>query len=138
MYCQSEMVTKSKQAVRHSHIMKKLSLLLIVIFASLNSMAMGFPQSTIEQQQSLTKSTNKYEFVSQLQTLEKTIKETVESVTQEDTSTQESFVEMITDYVIHFFTDKIFEKKAIAIDTIKELKIEYVAIKKDFEFCFIG
>lgn len=99
---------------------------------------MGFPQSTIEQRQTLTKSTNKIEFVSQLQTLENKIKETVENVTKEDTSTQESFVEMITDYVIHFFTNKIFDKKAIAVGSIKELKVEYVAIKKDFEFCFIG
>jgi hypothetical protein len=118
--------------------MKKLLLLLIVTFVSLNSMAMGFPQTTIEQQQALTKSNKRYEFVSQIQTLENKIKETVVSVTQQDTSMQESFVEMITDYVIHFFTDKIFDKKTIAVETIKGLKVEYVAIKKDFEFCFIG
>lgn len=99
---------------------------------------MGFPQSTIEQRQTLTKSTNKNEFARQLQTLEDKIKETVKSVTKADTSTQESFMEMITDYVIQFFTNKIFDKKTIAEVLIKELKVEYVAIKKDFEFCFIG
>jgi hypothetical protein len=118
--------------------MKKLLLLLTLTIVSLNSIGMGFPQNTYEQQRALTKNTKKMALVDEFKTLEVTLEASVINAAQEDTKTQESLVQMVADYVIRFFTEKIFDKKSMSVNTVREVRAECVAIKKDFEFCIIG
>jgi hypothetical protein len=101
-------------------------------------MAIGFPQNTYEQQRKLSMNTKKYSLAKQLQSLEVRLEETVVNTAKGDTNTQESLVEMIANYVIRFFTEKIFDKKTLSLNTATEVRMEYSAIKKDFEYCIIG
>lgn len=117
--------------------MKKLLLLFAITSFSFGSMAMGFPHNTYEQQRTLCKNIKQKNLVNEL---EKSIKVNLESITivKEDTDVQESFVEMLTNYVVEFFTEKIFGKKLAACNVLKEAKVECVAIKQDFEYYLIG
>ena len=45
---------------------------------------------------------------------------------------------MITDYVVEFFTEKIFGKRLAEFKILKEAKVEYLAIKQDFEYYLMG
>jgi hypothetical protein len=116
--------------------MKKLLLLLAINSFSICSMAMGFPHNTFEQQRTLNKNIKKKSLVNEL---EKSIKVNIESIAivKEDTNVQ-SFIEMLTDYVVEFFTEKIFGKRLAEFKILKEAKVEYLAIKQDFEYYLIG
>ena len=99
-------------------------------------MAMGFPHNTFEQQRTLNKNIKKKSLVNEL---EKSIKVNIESIAivKEDTNVQ-SIIEMITDYVVEFFTEKIFGKRLAEFKILKEAKVEYLAIKQDFEYYLMG
>lgn len=116
--------------------MKKLLLLLAITSFSFGSMAMGFPHNTYEQQRTLSKNIKQKNLVNEL---EKSIKVNLESISivKEDTNAQ-SFVEMLTNYVVEFFTEKIFGKKLAECEILKEAKGECIAIKQDFEYYLIG
>lgn len=117
-------------------LMKKLLLLLAITCFSFGSMAMGFPQNTYEQQRTLSKNIKQKNLVNEL---EKSIKVNLESITivKEDTNAQ-SFVEMLTNYVVEFFTEKIFGKSVVDCKILKETKNECFALKQDFEYYLIG
>jgi hypothetical protein len=116
--------------------MKKLLLLLAINSFSFCSMAMCFPHNTFEQQRTLNKNIKKKSLVNEL---EKSIKVNIESIAiiEEDTNVQ-SFVEMLADYVVEFFTEKMFGKRLAECKILKEAKVERVAIKQDFEYYLIG
>ena len=101
-------------------------------------MAMGFPQNMYEQQHILSKNTKKIEFNASLQSLEASIKNSLEQVQNEDERTQKSFVELVVNYVVRFFAEKVFEQKSVAIKSFDRHELDYVAVKKDFEYCLIG
>ena len=107
--------------------MKKLFLLLAITFFSFCSMAMGFPHNTFEQQRTLNKNIKKKSLVNEL---EKSLKVNIESIAlvKEDTYVK-SFVEMLTDYVVEFFTEKIFVKRLSELKILKEAKVVYLANK---------
>ncbi len=115
--------------------MKKLLLFFGVTLLSLNSMAMGFPQNTCEQQRILSKNAKELAKPYQV-SIDMPSLNTLES----DINTQKSFVEIIANYVVSFFADNFFYKKLIAIniDTKVNLRIEYLAIKQDFEYFLVG
>jgi hypothetical protein len=116
--------------------MKKLLLFLTIASISFGSMAMGFPHNTYEQQRTLSKNIKKKSLVNEL---EKSLKVNIESIAlvNEDTYVK-SFVEMITDYVVEFFTEKIFVKRLSELKILKEAKVEYLVIKQDFYYFLIG
>jgi len=116
--------------------MKKLFLLLAITFFSFSSMAMGFPHNTFEQQRTLNKNIKKKSLVNEL---EKSLKANIESISivKEDTNVQ-SFMEMLTNYVVAFFTEKIFGKRFADCKILKEVKVEWVVIKQNFECYLIG
>nr|WP_299419159.1 hypothetical protein [uncultured Emticicia sp.] len=116
--------------------MKKLFLLLAITFFSFCSMAMGFPHNTFEQQRTLNKNIKKKSLVNEL---EKSLKANIESISivKEDTNVQ-SFMEMLTNYVVAFFTEKIFGKRLAECKILKEVKVEWVVIKQNFECYLIG
>lgn len=132
MHCQSD---NEFRHTKHKN-MKKLLLLLAINSFSFCSMAMGFPHNTLEQQRTLNKNIKKKSLVNEL---EKSIKVNIESIVivKEDTNVQ-SFIEMITDYVVEFFTEKIFGKRLAEFKILKEAKVEYLAIKQDFEYYLMG
>ncbi len=99
---------------------------------------MGFPQNTYEQQRMLSKNAKKSVLSSQLQNLKNNITQTIESIGQDESTMQESFVEMVANYVIRFFTESILEKKSISIKALNEGHLEFVAIKNDFDYYLIG
>lgn len=101
-------------------------------------MAMGFPQNTYSQQRDLSKNSKKIKFKTPIQTLEVGIKDTLENLKVAEKSTKKSFVEMVVSYVVHFFAEKVFEQKSVSMKCFDKQEIEYVAIKKDFEYCLIG
>lgn len=102
-------------------------------------MAMGFPQNTYSQQRALSKSSKKIEFKTPLQTLEVDIKDTLEEFKNNEESTQKSFVEMVVNYVVHFFAEKVFEQKSVSVKCFDKHELDCVAIKKDFEYyCLVG
>ncbi|MDZ7934001.1 MAG: hypothetical protein U5M51_03310 [Emticicia sp.] len=116
--------------------MKKLLLLLAITSFSFGSMAMGFPHNTYEQQRTLSKNIKQKNLVNEL---EKSIKVNLENISIEKENTNaQSFVEMLTNYVVEFFTEKLFSKSIAEYDVLKEAKGECVAIKKDFEYYLIG
>ena len=100
-------------------------------------MAMGFPHNTYEQQRILSKNIKQKNLVNEL---ENSIKVNLESIAivKEDTNVQESFVEILANYVLEFFTEKLFGKSVVDCKTLKETKSECVAIKQDFEYYLIG
>lgn len=116
--------------------MKKLLLLLAITSFSFGSMAMGFPHNTYEQQRTLSKNIKQKNLVNQL---EKSIKVNLENITivKEDTNVQ-SFVEMLTNYVVEFFTERLFSKSIAECDVLKETKVECMAIKQDFEYYLVA
>lgn len=116
--------------------MKKLLLLLAISSFSFVSMAMGFPQNTYEQQRTLSKNIKQKNLVNELGN---SIKVNLESITsvEEDTNVQ-SFVEMLTNYVVEFFTEKILGKKLAKCEILKEAKRECIAIKQDFEYNLVA
>lgn len=132
MYCQSD---NEFRHTKHKN-MKKLLLLLTITSFSFGSMAMGFPHNTFEQQRTLNKNIKEKSLVNEL---EKSIKVNYESIAivKEDTNVQ-SFVEMLTDFVVEFFTEKIFGKKLAKCEVLKEAKGECVAIKQDFEYYLVA
>jgi hypothetical protein len=102
-------------------------------------MAMGFPQNTYSQQRNLSKNSRKVELKTPLQTLEVGLKDTLEQLNNKEKSTQKSFVEMVVNYVVHFFAEKVFEQKSISIKCFDKHELDCVAIKKDFEYyCLVG
>ena len=117
--------------------MKKLLLILTITIFSLNSMAMGFPQNTYSQQRALNKASKKAEFKIPLQTLEVGFNDTLNQLKKDEESTQQSFVGMIVNYVVHFFAKKVFEQKTVGIKCFDKHDLDCVAIKKDFEYCLI-
>jgi hypothetical protein len=118
--------------------MKKLLLLLTITLFSFNSMAMGFPQNTYSQQRALSKG-SKGILKTPLQTLEVGIKDTLEQLKNNEENTQKSFVEMVVNYVVHFFAEKVFEQKSISVKCFNKHELDCVAIKKDFEYyCLVG
>lgn len=121
---------------QNAALMKKLLLLLAITSLSFGSMAMGFPQNTYEQQRTLSKNIKQKNLVNEL---EKSIKVNLESmaIVKEDTNVQ-SFVEMLTDYMVEFFTEKLFGKSMAECEILKESKAECIAIKQDFEYYLIG
>ena len=121
-----------------SNIMKKLLLLFAVGLISLNSMAMGFPQNTYSQQRALNKNLHTIAFKTPLQTLEVGLKDTLENIKKSDGSTQKSFVEMVVNYVVHFFAEKIIEQKSIFTKYFDGHKLDCVTVKNEFEYCSIG
>lgn len=132
MYCQSD---NEFRHAKHKN-MKKLLLLLAITSFSFGSMAMGFPHNTYEQQRTLSKNIKQKNLVNQL---EKSIKVNLENITivKEDTNVQ-SFVEMLTNYVVEFFTEKLFSKSIAECDVLKETKVECMAIKQDFEYYLVA
>ncbi|MFN3488741.1 MAG: hypothetical protein ACK4YV_06395 [Emticicia sp.] len=116
--------------------MKKLLLFLAITSFSFGSMAMGFPHNTYEQQRTLSKNIKQKNLVNEL---EKSIKVNLESITiaKEETNVQ-SFVEMLTSYVVEFFTEKILGKKLAECETLKDAKGECIAIKQDFEYYLVA
>ena len=120
------------------NIMKKLLLLLTITLVSLNSMAMGFPQNTYSQQRALNNSSQTIALKTPLQTLEVRLKDTLGNLEKSEGSTQKSFVEMVVNYVVHFFAEKIIERKSISIKCFDRHKLDYVAVKNDFEYYLIG
>ncbi|MER0440533.1 hypothetical protein [Emticicia sp. W12TSBA100-4] len=116
--------------------MKKLLLLLAITSISFGSMAMGFPQNTYEQQRTLSKNIKQKNLVNEL---EKSIKVNLESITsvKEDTNVQ-SFVEMLTNYVVEFFSERLFGKSVAKCEILKETKNECLAIKQEFEYYFVA
>ncbi len=132
MYCQSD---NEFRHAKHKN-MKKLLLLLAITSFSFGSMAMGFPHNTYEQQRTLSKNTKQKNLVNEL---EKSIKVNLESISivKEDTNAQ-SFVEMLTNYVVEFFTEKIFGKSIAKCEVLKEAKGECIAIKQDFEYYLVA
>lgn len=132
MYCQSD---NEFRHAKHKN-MKKLLLLLAITSFSFGSMAMGFPHNTYEQQRTLSKNIKQKTLVNEL---EKSIKVNLESISivKEDTNAQ-SFVEMLTNYVVEFFTEKIFGKKLAECEILKEAKGECIAIKQDFEYYLVA
>lgn len=120
------------------NIMKKLLLLLTITLVSLNSMAMGFPQNTYSQQRALNKSSRTIATKTPLQTLEVGLKDTLENLKKSEENTQKSFVEMVVNYVVHFFTEKMLERKTVAIKCFDRHELECVAVKNDFEYYLIG
>jgi len=122
---------------QNSTIMKKLLLLLAITSISFGSMAMGFPHNTYEQQRTLSKNIKQKNIVNEL---ESSIKVNLENITsiKEDTNIQESFVEMLTNYVVEFFTEKLFGKSVAKCEILKETKNECLAIKQEFEYYLIG
>jgi len=132
LYCQSD---NEFRHTKHKN-MKKLLLLLAITSFSFGSMAMGFPHNTYEQQRTLSKNIKKKSLVNEL---EKSLKVNIESIAivKEDTYVK-SFVEMLTDYVVEFFTEKIFVKRLSELKILKEAKVEYLVIKQDFYYFLIG
>jgi hypothetical protein len=115
--------------------MKKLLLLLAINSFSFSSIAMGFPHNTCEQQRILSKNIKQKSLINKL---EKSIKVNVERISsvKEDTSVK-SFVEMLTDYLVKFFTEKILGKRLTEFKIMQEAKVEYLVLKQDFEFYLI-
>lgn len=116
--------------------MKKLLLLLAITSFSFCSMAMGFPHNTFEQQRTLNKNIKKKSLVNEF---EKSITVNIEriSIEKEDTNVQ-SFMEMLTNYVVAFFSEKIFGNSLAECKILKEAKVECVVIKQDFEYYLLG
>ena len=116
--------------------MKKLLLLLAINSFSICSMAMGFPHNTFEQQRTLNKNIKKKSLVNEF---EKSITVNIEriSIVKEDTNVQ-SFMEMLTNYVVAFFSEKIFGNRMAECKILKEAKVECVVIKQDFEHSLLG
>lgn len=95
---------------------------------------MGFPQNTYSQQRALNKSSKKNEIKTSLQNIEVGIKDTLANLKEEEESSQKSFVEMVVNYVVHFFAEKVFEQITISIQYSDKHALDCVAIKKDFEY----
>jgi len=123
LYCQSD---NELSHTKHNN-MKKLLLLLAITSFSFGSMAMGFPHNTYEQQRTLSKNIKKKSLVNEL---EKSLEVNIESIAiaKEDTYVK-SFVEMIADYLVEFFKEKIFGKRIGELKILKEAKVVYLAIK---------
>ena len=133
----NDLRTQNKRFAAHN-IMKKLLLLLTITMCSFGSMAMGFPQNTYKQQRILNKNAKKTELSSSLQTLEVGIKNSLEQLENEQESTQKSFVELVVNYVVRFFAEKVFEQKSVTFKPFDKHELNCVAIKKDFDYCLIG
>ncbi|UTA68611.1 hypothetical protein [Emticicia sp. 21SJ11W-3] len=116
--------------------MKKLLLIFATLLISLNSMALSFPRSAYGHQRILTNAVEKT--AAQAQSLKSSlIKETAISVEEE--TNQQSFIQMVADYVIHLFTETICKRKSVAVvNTFEKERYECFAIKQDFEYQFIG
>lgn len=100
---------------------------------------MGFPQNTYSHQRTLNKNSKKIEIKTPLQKLEVGIKDTLANLKEEEESTQKSFVEIMVNYVVHFFAEKIFEQKTLSVKCFDKHELDCVAIKKDFEYyCLVG
>ena len=100
---------------------------------------MGFPQNTYSQQRALSKSSKKIQMKTSLQKIEVGIKDTLEKFKNDEEGTQKSFVEMVVNYVVHFFAEKVFEQKTVSIKCFEKHELDCVAIKKDFEYyCLVG
>jgi hypothetical protein len=119
--------------------MKKLLLLLAITLISLSSMAMGFPNNSYSQQKALYKNSNRVAFKTPLQTIEVGFTNTLEQLKNNEESTRKSLVEMVVNYVVILFAEKVFEQKAsVGIKNFDKCQLESVAIKKDFEYHLIG
>ncbi|WP_143706090.1 hypothetical protein [Emticicia sp. TH156] len=116
--------------------MKKLLLIFATLLISLNSMALSFPRSAYVHQRILTNAVEKT--AAQAQSLKSSlIKEAAISVEEE--TNQQSFIQMVADYVIHLFTETICKRKSVAVvNTFEKARYECFAIKQDFEYQFIG
>ncbi len=101
-------------------------------------MAMGFPQSTYSQQRALSKNVKKENLATPIQTLEANFKSTLAKFDNTEENTKKSFVEMVVNYVVHFFAEKVVEQKVVNIKCFDKHALDYVAIKKDFEYQIIG
>jgi hypothetical protein len=134
----SDLHKPNKRFAAHN-IMKKLLLLLAITIFSLSSMAMGFPNNSYSQQKALYKNSKKVALKTPLQTIEVEIKDTFQQLKNEQENIQKSFVEMVVNYVIHFFGEKVFEQKtSVSNDGFNKISVESVAVRKDFVYYLIG
>lgn len=117
--------------------MKKLLLLFATILISLNSMALSFPQNSYGQKRVLSQTSNKSLAAVEAKALKVSFRETSETMCEESTNEQ-SFVEMFANYIISLFTEKLFQNKSIAFERFEKGKFEYFAIKQDFDCQVIG
>ena len=57
----------------------------------------------------------------------------------EEETSQQSFIQMVADYVVHLFTNIICQRKNVAVvNTFEKERYECFAIKQEFEYQFIG
>lgn len=117
--------------------MKKLLLLFATILISLNSMALSFPHNTYGQKRTLNTTTNKSVAVLDAKALETSLIATTE-IKNEESTNEQSFVEMCVDYIISLFTERLFQNKSIACKAFDKEQFEYFAIKQDFDYQVIG
>ncbi len=118
--------------------MKKLLLIFATLLISLNSMALSFPRSAYGQQRILTHVAEKTTAHSETQSLNSSLIKAASISTEEETG-QQSFIQMAANYVIRLFTESIFQRKIVAIvNTFEKEHFECFAIKQDFEYQFIG
>lgn len=119
--------------------MKKLLLLISLTLFSLGSMAMGFPHNSYTQQKSLTSSIKKATPKTPMQVIEVKITDTFEQLNDVEADMPNSLVEMMVNYVVDFFSEKIFDHKTvISTENLEKCRMECVAVKKDFEYYLIG
>ena len=120
--------------------MKKLLLLFATILISLNSMALSFPHNSYGQKRTLNSTTNKPVAVLEAQALKTSLVESTETKYEESTNEQ-SFVEMCANYIISLFTEHLFKNKGMAFkafESFEKGQYEYFAIKQDFDYHLIG
>jgi len=117
--------------------MKKLLLIFAAIIISINSMGMGFPQNTYTQQRTISKTEKKSVISLPVQIVETSIENDLESKLEVNSS-QRSVVEMLANYIVSLFTEKLFQNKALAIETFQKSSLECFAIKNDCDYQFIG
>ena len=117
--------------------MKKLLLLFATILISLNSMALSFPHNSYGQKRTLNTTTNKSVAVLEAQALKTSLVETK----YEESTNEQSFVEMCANYIIRLFTEHLFKNKSMAFEAFESFEkghSEYFAIKQDFDYHLIG
>ena len=101
---------------------------------SFGSVAMGFPQNTYQQQRALSKQLKSKTLVKYLET---SLKTNIQSVVVEDEK-HVSIIELLANYVVELFTEKLINKKVNAFKKIVEANEVRVAVRKDFEYHLAG
>ena len=128
---------KKDECSPKNKIMKKLLLLFATILISLNSMALSFPHNSYGQKRTLNTATNKSVAALEAKALKTSLIETTETKCEESTNEQ-SFVEMCANYIISLFKEHLFQNKSIAFESFEKGQSEYFAIKQDFDYQLMG